>query len=494
MTQPFDDFSLRVLHVSPECAPFAKKGGLGDVVGALPKALRDCGVDARVLMPAWPGVLDRAKELGVLRKAPIASLNAAINWRAWTAQVYTANMGGVTVYMLDQPELFSDPAIYPENTDSKSALPFIFLSYAAFELPAAAAWKPQFIHAHDWPAAIIPSALKWHKYYSAFNGDYDTIFTIHNMAHQGIFEQEALEGWGFQQKAYSSFDVNSLEFYGQVNLMKGAIINAEALTTVSPTYSWDIQAKDGGFGLDGVVAANRNKLSGIINGIDYSVWDPAKDPMIPFHFTPADTSGKAKCRAALFKKCGWTDDGSPIAIFVGRLAEQKGIDIMLDAMNAFLPDKLKFIIIGSGSELYNRHIRDFTRNHPESVYPVLGFSEETAHLAYAGGDILLMPSLFEPCGLSQLIAFKYGTIPVARATGGIADTVIDADTSGDGTGFLFADYSIDELEAAIQRALKAMADEKHWKTIMFHAMTSDFSWKLSAKAYADLYNNILTSD
>ncbi|MDO5562989.1 MAG: glycogen/starch synthase, partial [Synergistaceae bacterium] len=426
-----EDFSLRVLHVSPECTPFAKKGGLGDVVGALPKALREYGVDARVLMPAWPGVLEKAKDLGILRKTPIGSLSVAVNWRSWIAQVYIANIDGVTVYMLHQPELFSDPNIYPEDADAGSALPFIFLSYAALELPTATVWKPQFIHAHDWPAAIIPSALKWHRYYSKFNGDYDTVFTIHNMAHQGIFDHAALEGWGLQQRAYSELDPDTLEFYGQANLMKGAIVNCEAMTTVSPTYSWDIQAKDGGFGLDGVIVTNRNKLSGIINGIDYDVWDPAKDTMIPFNFTPTDTSGKERCRAALLEKCGWKDNGSPIAIYVGRLAEQKGVDIMLDALTPFLPDKLKFIIIGSGTEVYNRHVRDFTRNHPESVYPVVGFSEEMAHLAYAGGDMLLMPSLFEPCGLSQLIAFKYGTIPIARATGGLADTVIDADSSED---------------------------------------------------------------
>lgn len=493
-TETRASFPVRVLHVAPECAPLAKKGGLGDVVGALPKGLRRLEIDARVLMPAWPGVLERARELKALPQRPLGTIAASVNWRAITAKVWRAHIDGVPVYLLENDELFSDPAIYPEQMNAQTAEPMLFLSYAAFELSKAARWKPHIIHAHDWPAAVIPSALHWHRCYSKLAGDYDTVYTIHNMAHQGLFQQENLNGWGFLPEAFSSSDPNSMEFYGQLNLMKGAIINAEAVTTVSPSYSWDIQTQDGGFGLDGVMSANKQKLRGILNGIDYDVWNPSKDSLIPAHYSSERMSGKKSCREAAMKKFNLEDDGRPLVIFVGRLTEQKGIDIMLDALNHFMPDKIYALIIGSGSELYNRKLADFAQAWPDSVRTVTEFSEESAHLAYAAGDILVMPSLFEPCGLSQIIAFAYGTIPVVRATGGLADTVIDADASPDGTGFLFTDYSIEEFTQALARSLEAKKDQPRWNRIIKNAMKKDFSWDSSAQEYAALYKSVMTAD
>lgn len=484
---------MRILHVSPECAPLAKKGGMADVVGALPKALVQSDADARVLMPAWPGVLDRAKQFGTLSSRPMGTISVALNWRVLTAKLWHAHVYGVSIYILQNDEIFSNENIYPEVMDAQTAEPMIFLSYAAFELASAARWKPKIIHAHDWPTAIIPSALRWHRRYSELSGDYDTVYTIHNMAHQGLFQHECLNGWGFAPESFSSFDPNSLEFYGQLNLMKGAIINSEAITTVSPSYSWDIQTQDGGFGLDGVMSANKSKLRGILNGIDYDVWTPKKDPLIAAHYSPSNMAGKAECRAELMKKAGWTDDGRPIIVFVGRLTEQKGVDIMLDALSAFMPDKIYALIVGSGNDLYNRKLAEFAQSHAGSVRTVTKFSEESAHEAYAGGDLLVMPSLFEPCGLSQLIAFAYGTIPVARATGGLADTVIDADGSPDGTGFIFTDYSIEELKQALARAIEARGDAVRWKRIIQNAMKKDFSWDGSAGEYKKLYHDVMTS-
>ena len=276
--------------------------------------------------------------------------------------------------------------------------------------------------------------------------------------------------------------------------MMGAINTSEAVTTVSPSYSWDIQTHDGGFGLDGVMSTNKSKLRGILNGIDYDVWNPHTDPLLPAHYDVSHRDGKKSCRRALMEGFGWEDDGRPLIIFVGRLTEQKGVDIMLEALERFMPDKIFALIIGSGNEFYNRKLSDFETSHSSSVRTVTAFSEESAHLAYAAGDILLMPSLFEPCGLSQLIAFAYGTIPVARATGGLADTVIDADSSPDGTGFLFTDYSIAELEEALNRALAAKDEPERWSRIVRNAMKEDFSWNSSAKEYAALYRNIISSD
>lgn len=490
----YKNFTLKVLHIAPECSPLAKKGGLGDVVGTLPKALKKQSIDARVLIPAWPGVLEKAEEIGRLKREPIGEISVALNWRAYTASVLEAKVNGLHIYLLDQPELFSDPCIYPEKLDAVTVLPFIFLSFAPFELLRLTGWKPQFLHAHDWTTAPVSAALKWHRYYSYFNGDYDTVFTIHNLAFQGIISPSVLEGWGFSPRAFSNLDTDSLEYFGQVNMMKGAITTTEAFTTVSPNYSWDIQTPNGGLGLDGVIVAHKNKLRGIINGIDYDVWNPKTDSLLPANYSIGDMGGKEECRRALLKECGWKEDRRPILIFVGRLTEQKGIDIMLDAVRPFLAKKARFVIVGSGNDLYTRKVFEFRKEYPHSVHEILEFNEAKAHLAYAGGDMLLMPSLFEPCGLSQLIAFAYGTIPVARATGGLADTVIDADGSPDGTGFLFKDFSHEELQKAIDRALAAKDDGTRWDGIIRNAMGSDFSWDNSAKAYAELYRDILTSD
>lgn len=490
----YKNFTLKVLHIAPECSPIAKKGGLGDVVGTLPKALKKQSIDARVLIPAWPGVLEKAEEIGRLKREPIGEISVALNWRAYTASVLEAEVNGLHIYLLDQPELFSDPCIYPEKLDAVTVLPFIFLSFAPFELLRLTGWKPQFLHAHDWTTAPVSAALKWHRYYSYFNGDYDTVFTIHNLAFQGIISPSVLEGWGFSPRAFSNLDTDSLEYFGQVNMMKGAITTTEAFTTVSPNYSWDIQTPNGGLGLDGVIVAHKNKLRGIINGIDYDIWNPKTDSFLPANYSIGDMGGKEECRRALLKECGWKEDRRPILIFVGRLTEQKGIDIMLDAVRPFLAKKARFVIVGSGNDLYTRKVFEFRKEYPHSVHEILEFNEAKAHLAYAGGDMLLMPSLFEPCGLSQLIAFAYGTIPVARATGGLADTVIDADGSPDGTGFLFKDFSHEELQKAIDRALAAKDDGTRWDGIIRNAMGSDFSWDNSAKAYAELYRDILTSD
>ena len=490
----YKNFTLKVLHIAPECSPLAKKGGLGDVVGTLPKALKKQSIDARVLIPAWPGVLEKAEEIGRLKREPIGEISVALNWRAYTASVLEAEVNGLHIYLLDQPELFSDPCIYPEKLDAVTVLPFIFLSFAPFELLRLTGWKPQFLHAHDWTTAPVSAALKWHRYYSYFNGDYDTVFTIHNLAFQGIISPSVLEGWGFSPRAFSNLDTDSLEYFGQVNMMKGAITTTEAFTTVSPNYSWVIQTPNGGLGLDGVIVAHKNKLRGIINGIDYDIWNPKTDSLLPANYSIGDMGGKEECRRALLKECGWKEDRRPILIFVGRLTEQKGIDIMLDAVRPFLAKKARFVIVGSGNDLYTRKVFEFRKEYPHSVHEILEFNEAKAHLAYAGGDMLLMPSLFEPCGLSQLIAFAYGTIPVARATGGLADTVIDADGSPDGTGFLFKDFSHEELQKAIDRALAAKDDGTRWDGIIRNAMGSDFSWDNSAKAYAELYRDILTSD
>lgn len=486
-----DERSLRVLHVTTEMAPLAKLGGLGDVLGALPKTQRKDGVDARVLLPCYPGVMERVKKEGYRGEKLSRTLNVALNWRVYTANVWRIDAAGVWVYLLEQPELFTNPSIYPYALLPETVLPFVFLSQAALELPAVAEWEPHVLHAHDWPAAVLPISLKWHRHYKCMAANYDVVITVHNLAHQGIVDPELLSAWGLEEGAFS---IEGLEFYGQANLLKGGLLAADAVTAVSPHYSWDIQTQDGGFGLHGVFSSMRNKLTGILNGIDYDVWNPRTDSSLPANFDASDMSGKAVCRRKLLEMAKMPVDDKPVLTFVGRLVQQKGVDILLEALDWILIDNCRVVLIGAGSQQYEEMAREFQSSYPEHSWCCTDFNEELAHLAYAGSDMLLMPSLFEPCGLSQMIAMAYGTVPIVRSTGGLSDSVIDFDTSPDGTGFLFSDYSADELCQAMYRAFNAFEDKPRWNQVVKNAMKADFSWTASAKAYIDLYNNLRNGD
>jgi starch synthase len=479
---------IRVLHVTPEMAPLIKVGGLGDVAGSLPKALNSMGADCRVLIPNFKGLVERASSMGLKIVRCPGKVHAAINWRVYSAGILKTQVNGVTVYLLDQPELFSDLDAYPKSLTCESVLPFIFLSIGALELGNAVRWMPQVLHLHDWPAASVASMLKWHRHYHKLREQFETVLTIHNLAHQGIVSPSGLEGWGFNK---NSFSMDGMEFYGHVNLLKGGIIASDKVTTVSPRYSWDIQTREGGMGLDGVLFANRNKLCGILNGVDYDVWNPSKDPLITSHYSPSDLSGKAKCRKDLLRILGWEDTGDVLVAFVGRLVEQKGVDLILGAMNRILAEPIRLVILGSGHPLFEEKLKSEAQKHPKKLWVSTDFDETMAHRIYAGSDLMLMPSQFEPCGLSQLIAMAYGTIPVSRATGGIADTVIDADGADDGTGFLFIDYSPEEMMRALKRGIAAISNPSRRAKIIRNCMTADFSWRQSAKAYLNIYEELL---
>jgi starch synthase len=362
---------------------------------------------------------------------------------------------------------------------------------AALEIPDCAGWKPEIFHVHDWATSILPLVLRWHKHYRALRSEYDVVFTIHNLAHQGIIDPSILRSWGMTTDAFS---IEGVEFYGQANLLKGGAISSDAITAVSPHYSWDIQTPEGGFGLHGVFSGIKSKLTGILNGIDYDIWSPKKDPLIPAHFSADDMAGKAVCRKKLAEMCNWDDDGKPIVAFVGRLVQQKGIDILFTMLDWLMVDNCRAVVIGSGMAQYEDWAQQFSRTYPDYFWCFTGFNEEMAHLAYAGSDIIVMPSLFEPCGLSQLIGMSYGSVPVVRGTGGLADTVIDFDGSPDGTGFVFSDYSTDELLKAMYRALAVYNDKPRWAELVKNAMSSDFSWNSSTSSYIDLYRGLRNGD
>ena len=485
------DSRLKVLHVTVEMAPLVKQGGVGDVLLALPKALCRRSVDARVLLPAYPGAMECVKNNGY-NCSPLADrIHVALDCRVFSAKVYLVEVEGVTVYLLDQPELFTNPNVYPHSLSHASVMPFAFLSLAALEIPGCTNWKPDIIHAHDWPVSIIPLALRWHKHYRALRSEYDVVITLHNLAHQGIIDPSIVSSWGITKDAFS---IDGAEYYGQANLLKGGLIASDAITAVSPHYSWDIQTPEGGFGLHGVFGNMKSKLTGILNGIDYDVWSPKTDPLIPANYSVDDMEGKAVCRKKLTEMCGWEDDGKPIISFVGRMVQQKGIDILFTMLDWLMVDNCRAVIIGSGQQQYEDWANQFSRTYPDYFWCFMGFNEEMAHLAYAGSDITVMPSLFEPCGLSQLIGMSYGSVPVVRCTGGLADTVIDFDGSPDGTGFVFSDYSTDELLKAMYRAFDVYYDKPRWQELVRNAMSADFSWNESISSYIDLYHGLRSGE
>lgn len=481
----------KVLHIATEMAPLSKVGGLGDVIGSLPKALRKIDVDARVLIPAYPKVFRQIETLGMKLTRVRRNICVALNWRVYTSKLWKTEVQGVPTYLLDNPGLFGTQEIYPDILTPETALPMAFLSYAALELPYALNWKPQIFHGHDWPSAMLPVALRWHRHYRTFIERYDTVMTIHNLAHQGILSPSVIEGWGLDRK---SFHVEGLEFFGQANFLKGAIVTADMITTVSPRYSWEIQTPDGGMGLDGILTRNRDKLLGVINGLDDTAWDPEQDATLPAPYGSGNLGGKKKSRQFLLDHCEWEEDNSPILAFVGRLVDQKGIEIFLPAVEELLSHGCRLVVVGSGFSVYERNLEDLANRFPDRLNVMIGFNEKLAHLIYAGSDIFLMPSLFEPCGLSQLIALRYGTVPVVRAVGGLADTVIDVEGAEDGYGFVFADYNTQELLGAVDRALVHYSNPEQWKKIQRSGMTQNFSWEKSASIYRDLYYKLLGYD
>lgn len=480
---------MKVLFVSPELAPFSKVGGLGDVVSSLPAAICNNGADARILTPAYGsangkgGVLDKVREKCKLRKLP-TPIVVALGGIPVYCSIYEAKLDGVCIWFIDCPDFFTEN-IYPSYVDYNSVRPFAILNFAALELYRSVKWVPDVFHCHDWPTAVLPIALAWHNYYSKLYSESKSVFTIHNLAHQGIFDPEAF--FSHTGIDINCFNINGIEFFYNINLLKGAIISSSKITTVSPTYAEEIQTLEGGAGLDGVIRDNSAKLSGILNGIDTDYWDPKTDEFIPYQYSVDDLSGKKSNRSELIKRCLWEDDNRPLIVCVSRLAEQKGFDLILPAMPRLAGSGARYVILGSGSQEIEDGLFYAEQVHSNEIKFFKGYNEELAHLIYSGGDMFLMPSLFEPCGLSQMISMRYGTIPIARAVGGLADTVRDVETEESGNGFLFYDYKQNSMISAINRAIRLYFDNNEWLKLMKRCMETDFTWNKSALSYLDIY-------
>jgi starch synthase len=478
---------IKVLFVAPEVAPFSKVGGLGDVTGSLPKALLKCGVDVRVVTPVWPGVMQKIKEAGYKIFTFPRRVSVPYAWSVADAAVHRVDSDGTPIYFLEGDYYAGD--IYPWELNSWTVRPFAAFCMQALELEKITGWSPNIFHCHDWTTAFLPCALAWHRHYRGMKQK--SVLTLHNVAHQGMFPA----GSFFEESGLdpSCFNIGGLEFYGQVNLLKGGIVSATAVTTVSPRYAWEIQTFESTQALSGVIYSQRRKLSGILNGIDTDYWNPATDPMLPECYSPGKSlAGKAACRRELLKNTAFDPAyAGPLVVCVSRLVEQKGFDIILPALKQLGTLGAKFIFLGSGQRWIEDALREAAAANNDSLCFFPGYNEPLAHLLYAGGDIYLMPSLFEPCGLSQMIAMRYGTVPVVREVGGLIDTVTDADADGGGNGFTFLTYDTQGMLWSLRRAIERYSNAKAWNKILLRGMEGDFSWNRPAALYRNLYRSVL---
>jgi starch synthase len=481
---------MKVAFLASEVIPYAKTGGLADVAGALPKFLVRLGADVRVFMPLYREV--RKKNLPLEPVLEEATL--PMGGRALAHAVFAHRAEGVTTFFIDRPEFFDRDHLYgtPAGDDPDNAERFAFFSLAALETMRSVGFRPDIIHGHDWQAAPVFAYLKFVFANDPFFSRTRSVFTIHNLAYQGLFEKEVLAAIGLPD---ALFNMNDLEFYGQVNALKAGILYSTAVTTVSPRYSREIQTPEFGCGLDGLLRSRAGVLHGILNGVDYRDWDPATDRLIPRNYGPGDLGGKKVCREELGRLFGLSiPQDRPLAGMVTRLAGQKGLDIVCEALESILGLGLSLVILGTGDQKIQDFLLDAQKKHPTRLGLKIAFDERIAHTIYAGSDVFLIPSRYEPCGLTQMYAMKYGTIPVVRATGGLDDSVEEFDSAaGTGNGFKFADAAPEPLLEATARAIRAFGRPCDWSALVRNAMAADFSWERSAATYLALYEMIASA-
>ncbi len=470
---------MNILLAASEVVPYAKTGGLADVAGALPKALARLGHNVRVVMPRYNiDLIDSRSE-----RLP-GDLAVPFDFHTRRSDVYVDRSGQAPVYFIDAPEYFSRGRIYGEYDDVER---FAYFSRATLELAKAMGEPFDIVHLNDWMTGFVAALLK-----TVYAGDpafarTRTLFTIHNMAFQGLFDKNDLSRFGLPEWVYRE---DGLEFHGAASALKAGLIFSDALSTVSPRYSLEIQMPELGGRFDGLLRARRQDLFGILNGVDYDEWSPEKDWRIAANFSIEDLSGKLECKRDLLRSFQLPEDTSrPVIGCVSRLSDQKGIDLILEVIDFVLDRGAVFIILGSGANVYEREFQRLRDRRPHQVGVYLNFNDDLAHKIEAGSDMFLMPSRFEPCGLNQMYSLRYGTVPVVHATGGLDDTVQDFDrTTMDGNGFKFYPFAASRLLEKIYEALLVYADRDLWRTLMGNGMRADYSWESSARRYVELYD------
>lgn len=472
---------MRILFVASEGLPFSKTGGLADVIEALPKALVAQGHEVAVVLPRYRGTKINA----VIMPSVTIPLGAQLRFPAVEDGTTTKN---VRYYFVDDPEFFDRDGLYgdtrgdyPDNAERYSEF-----CRVAIEI-AKNVWPPDVIHCHDWQTALLPVLLRTSYAADTAMKDVPVVFTIHNMGYHGQFSRDVMDRAGIPQ---STFHLAGLEFFGDVNLLKGGLVYSDYLTTVSRKYAQEIQTREYGYGLDGVVRTRADRLFGILNGVDYSAWNPEKDPHIAARYSARDLGGKLTCKQELLELFGLPPEqlAKPIIGIVSRFVDQKGFDLIAERAHELMHEDLALAVLGSGERKYEDLFRALAAAYPGRVGVKIAYDNSLAHKVEAGADMFLMPSRYEPCGLNQIYSLKYGTVPIVRATGGLDDTIEPFDVEhGTGTGFKFADYSSAAMVRCVRQAVQHFTDERIWKRIQLNGMAKDFSWKAPAAEYAKLY-------
>jgi len=480
----------RVLFATSEVFPLVKTGGLADVSASLPEALCRLGYDCQILLPGYPAALKAAREAGSRRKT-------RFRYGQYDVSLWQTRLPGtaVTLWLVDCPALFDRAGDSPyQNEEGEdwwdNAHRFHLFGRIGAMLALGQlglAWRPDIVHCNDWQSALIPVFL-------ADSQDAPkTMFTIHNLAYQGLFSHETFRALGLPD---SLWRYEFLEFHGQLSFIKGGLVFSDAITTVSPSYADEIQTPWFGNGLDGLLRHKASRLHGILNGIDTRQWNPEDDPHLEFHYGADYPANKSQCQARLQQELGLEVCGAPLLGFVGRLVEQKGLDWLLGVIKPLLERGCQFALLGSGEHHYQESLKALVREWPGQCSLTLGYNEGLAHRITAGADIFLMPSRFEPCGLNQMYSLRYGTVPVVHGVGGLNDTVFDPneDALEKANGFVFREATPDAFINAISRALKARENRKTWRKLQENGMNGDYSWKNRAGEYAALYRNLITGN
>lgn len=474
----------KILMCSSEVSPFAKTGGLGDVVGALPQALSKLGHDVRVILPKYGCIPEEYRQQMEFQ----FFIYVPLGWRRKYCGVFELKKDGVTYYFIDNEYYFGDPYLYKWNDLER----FAFFDKACLEILRHLDFKPDILHCHDWQTGMIPVLLNAYFVRDNFYQGIKTVFTIHNLRYQGIYSMDIVAD--FFSLDQSFFTEDKLEFHGCANLLKGGIVYSDYVTTVSPTYAEEIKTPLGGEKLDGLLFARSQSLFGIINGIDYNEYNPKTDSHIYENYDLRNLFSKKKLnKIKLQEHLGLPIDGEKAMIgIVSRLVDQKGFDIIAEAMGELMSMDIQLVVLGTGEARYEEMFRQNAWYHPEKLSANIMFSNDMAHKIYAAADLFLMPSMFEPCGLSQMIAMAYGTVPVVRETGGLKDSVQPFNEfTGEGNGFSFYPYSAHDMMFTLRMALNFFADKNIWNPLMKRAMKTDFSWESSAKQYSAMYDSLL---
>ncbi|MEP7116030.1 MAG: glycogen synthase GlgA [Acidobacteriota bacterium] len=480
---------MRVLMIASELAPFSKTGGLADVVSALSKALGRAGHNVTVVTPRYQGI-----SAGQWH----GDVDAAVAGRSLSAGLFAERLGpGAQALFVDCPSLYHRSGLYnagqvdyPDNP-----LRFAFLVIAALEWAARQEIPVSVVHAHDWQAGLTPAYLRQHFSRHPVLASTPSVFTIHNLAYQGVADKSWMPRLGL---GWDLFTVGGLEFWDRLSLLKAGVNFSDAVTTVSPTYAAEIQRPEYGFGFDGVMRARRAALTGILNGVDVDEWDPARDAHLPQPYSAKALAGKAAAKTALLEHFGLPggDEGRarPLVGIVSRLADQKGFDLIAQAADSLADLGPAFVVLGSGDSRYEQMWRTMAARRPDRFGVHIGFDEALAHLIEGGADMFLMPSRYEPCGLNQMYSLRYGTVPIVRATGGLVDSVVPWNaTTKKGTGFLFAEYSAEAMLAALREAVHVFGDRPQWTRLQQNGMKADFSWDRAAREYVTVYKRVIAA-